>query len=316
MDVFNEEYQVALGENFFSSNSQSLLVQIFEESNEGIVQGNNHSDLSPQIPEENKTQSREEEDEVIRNKAILLTTELKQNRHNNQKMIQNLYYEETTSNTPKKKNKSSSGRRKKTSTKKGGHDWRDPGNQRTKCITTFMENVFLLFDEYCQKYEFKLQRPDFGKLFGKNKKIQKKFISLKLYQILCQKPNNKKIIKIVVKKNKTFSHMVNYTFAELYENKYLIEYNSNNISLKENNFLNAFGNLCLSKALETKKKKLKKENHYPEEEIEEMISSLEKYSKNLIKDLNEEKDYKERINGKEPTLEYEVIPEIENSLNK
>lgn len=205
------------------------------------------------------------------------------------------------------------------STEKGVHTWKDPGNIRTKIITTFMDIVFNLVQGICLVYGFKLKRPNSGKLFGKNKKMQKQFISKKIYQILCTKPGNKDIIMEMIKRNESFKNMVNCRVDQLYENKYIKD--ENTICLDEILIPDGFEGLSLKKGLEAKKKKMEAKNEklsnkhmmikYTEEEIEEIIESLKKYSIKLIQDINEEKDYIER-KGKEPEFEYELIPEIEN----
>lgn len=296
--------------------NQCLLGQKMEESQESHdrdnIQNNEITEETPIIPNQNSVLSKENEAEEIKPQTKNLITNIGQNKSRIKTLTPSIINPETTADTPTTKKKGSTGRKKKGSNETGIHTWKDPGNIRTKCVTTFTELCFSHFKKLCQKYGFKLKKPDSGKAFGKNKKAQKKFFSVKIYQIWCLKKGNKEIMIEMVKIDDKFYYMANCKVEDLYKNVYIN--NNSTISLDENDISNYFKNLSLDKGLELKRNKMIAGN-YNSEKREEIINSLEKYSKSLIKDLENEENYKSR-KGKEPTIVYEVVPEIENKIIK
>ena len=322
MDVFKSEYITAKQQSLFPP---SPLVQNFDESvNKFNLQVEEETQSGPHFPQANNANSNEESDEgeVIRGNSIHFITTLVKNKTPNQINLQNLNNEENTAETSKtkKKKKGSTGRRPRGSKITGGHTWEDPGNQRTTCITMFNGQIFSVLQKLFLKKGIKLIKPSSGILFGKNKKIQKQFFSIKLYQYLCTKTSNKKAISDMIAKNKGFRKMVNIRLDKLYE-KYIKNKKSSSDLLKDNNSSSnikdgdislGYDGLCLEEGLKAKKENLRNEKKWNDVEIEERIESLKYYSTTLIEDIREEKKYKGR-KGKDSKFVYEVIEEFENS---
>ena len=347
MDVFRKEFIVALPE--YNASLDGGIEEDEAPDNQYCNQNIQKTEASPLIPNQANTMPTELDGEILQNNAFQLVNTLAQNKakkikHANNPFINEL---ESTKQTPPFKKKA--GRRKKNSTKKGGHTWKELGNQRSKCITTFMDKVFRLLNNICKKYGYSLEKPNSQILFGKNIKFHRQFISKKLYQILCTQSHNKAIIKVIVKKDKSFKQMVNYKIDYLFEEKYIKIFDGN--ALNGNNIPSGFNDLCLTKALEDKKKSMnngielkkkeindieqalesrnediinnlqeiddiqntleqkRKEIVEKEKENEEIISSIQSLSLKLIKTIKDENN--QGRGGKEPDFIYEVIPEIE-----
>lgn len=124
----------------------------------------------------------------------------------------------------------------------------------------------------------------------------------------------------MIAKNKDFRKMVNIRLGKLYE-KYIKNKKTSSDLLKDNNSSNnikdgdislSYEGLFLEEGLKAKKENMRKEKKWNDVQIEERIEFLKKYSKTLIEDLGEEKNYKGR-KGEDSKFEYEVIQEFENS---
>ena len=319
MDVFKSEYITAIQQSLLPP---SPLVQKFDEPvDKHNFQVEEETQSGPHFPQVNNHNSIEEsgESEAFHGKSIHFINALVQNKTSNQIKRRNLNNEEHTTEASKTKKKKK-GRRPKGSTITGGHTWKEPGNQRTTCITTFNGQIFSVLKKLFLKKGIKLKKPNSGIFFGKNKKIQKQFFSIKLYQYLCTKYSNKKAISDMIAKNKDFRKMVNIRLGKLYE-KYIKNKNSNSDLLKDNNCSSnikdgdislGYEGLCLEEGLKAKKENLRKEKKWNDVEIEERIESLKYYSTTLIEEVREEKNYKER-KGEDSKFVYEVIQEFENS---
>ena len=168
-----------------------------------------------------------------------------------------------------------------------------------------MDSIYDCLNERCKKYsrKLRLKRIDFSKQFKYNKD-NKRFIKQKLYKILRYgNKNNQKVIKeMIAHKDRIFMFIINCTFEYFYS-KYIAE--KNNIYFDEKDtYSNCFETL---NAIANKKEELKQ---FKKDWTKEQFI---KYSKEFLKEVNEEGNLKYRKRRtNQVSCEYEIVLEIEN----
>lgn len=166
-------------------------------------------------------------------------------------------------------------------------------NQRLKVARMGVNSMFILLKHRCEKQGLVLKKVKVKKLFGNINK-QKWFVKRKMKYIFASKHANKKVIKIMIKKDSIFKKLVNLTFEDFYINYFLVNNRYLPINKRTVLFLAHLENFikCLENEFE------KNENEFTIEENEEYVDKLMITGTSLIYEINGGGNYDPRCNRK------------------
>jgi len=164
-------------------------------------------------------------------------------------------------------------------------------NQRIKVCRKSVNSMRNYLNYRCERRGLELKKVKVKELFGNINK-QRWFIRRKIKILFVSNPNNRKVIKKMMKVDPIFKRFVELKFEDFY-NKYFI---------LKNRYIPYRNNFMLLSHFETFEKyleKLEKEtNEIEEKKNKEYVKQLKETGNNLIKEIKEGTDYSSRCNRK------------------